>query len=186
MNGLKALALDLFVMLREYLTSKKVLTAALTTLAGAFIKDPVLRDRAIAGGIFLIGAFAYVDRAKASPGGKEAVEGAIKTALLGELDRILKALATATPAAAAAPAPGLTAAEHAGLIKNALKETLLDLLDRARVDTAPPPVVVPTVTVGPAPIGVAVPSTTITTSTTTQTAPGFVAVPAALPAGGNR
>lgn len=141
---MKAFLLSLLVMLREFLTSKKVLTAALTAVAGAFIKDPAVRDRVVAAGLFLLTAIAAVDHATASAGGKTT-----------------------------AGAKTTTPEEHAAAISAAVKALLLEGLDRA-LKAATPPVVMPTVRVGPAPIGVAVPSTTVTV--TTQ--PGFTGVAA--------
>lgn len=140
---MKAFLLSLLVMLREFLTSKKVLTAALTAVAGAFIKDPAVRDRVVAAGLFLLTAIAAVDHATASAGGKTTV-GAKTT----------------------------TPEEHAAAVSAAVKALLLEGLDRA-LKAATPPVVVPIVSVGPAPHGVSVPSTTVTV-----TQPGFAGVAA--------
>jgi hypothetical protein len=67
---MKALLLSLGAMLREYLTSKKVLTAVLTALAGVFIKDAAVRDRVVAVGMTLIAALAVVDHGKATAGAR--------------------------------------------------------------------------------------------------------------------
>ncbi len=63
---MKALLASLLVMLRDFVTSKKVLTAILTAAAGALIKDPTVRDRVVAAGLTLLGAQAMTDHGKAA------------------------------------------------------------------------------------------------------------------------
>lgn len=68
---MKTLA-PLLAMLREWITSKKVLTAILTAVAGVLIRDHELRDRVMAVGVVLLGAQGANDAGK----GKAEVEAA--------------------------------------------------------------------------------------------------------------
>jgi hypothetical protein len=60
-----ALLATLRTLLIDYLTSKKVLTAILTSLAAAFIPDAVIRDRVVAAGLALLGMQGLADVGKA-------------------------------------------------------------------------------------------------------------------------
>jgi hypothetical protein len=64
-DALKKLGICLWVMLHDFLTSKKVLTAILTSVAGIVIKDPATREHVLAVGITLIGGQAIQDFGKA-------------------------------------------------------------------------------------------------------------------------
>lgn len=80
---MKAFLLLLLGMLRDFVTSKKVLTAVLTAVAGALIKDPTTRDRIVAIGLMLLGGQALTDHGKAAEEVKAAV--AAKAPLSGSI-----------------------------------------------------------------------------------------------------
>ena len=63
---MKALLLELALMLRDFATSKKVLTALLTGLASVLVKDPTTRTHAVEIGLVLIGGQALTDHGKAA------------------------------------------------------------------------------------------------------------------------
>ncbi len=72
-DELRKLGACLWVMLRDFVTSKKVLTALLTAGAGLFIKDPDARDRVVAAGLALLVAQGATDAGKAAAVTKAAV-----------------------------------------------------------------------------------------------------------------
>lgn len=65
-DALKKLGVCLWAMLHEYLTSKKVVTFVLTSLAAKFIADPSVRDRVVAAGLALLVAQGAQDAGKAA------------------------------------------------------------------------------------------------------------------------
>lgn len=64
--ALLKLGICLWAMLHDFLTSKKVLTAALTTVVGALVKDPATRDHVIEVGVVLLAAQGATDLGKAA------------------------------------------------------------------------------------------------------------------------
>lgn len=73
---MKAFLLLLLVMLRDFVTSKKVLTAVLTGVAGLAVKDPAMRTRVIEIGLVLLGAQGLTDHGKAAAEVKAAAPAA--------------------------------------------------------------------------------------------------------------
>lgn len=63
---MKAFSLLLLGMLREYATSKKVLTAVLTALVPLVVHDPVIREWVMGSGLTLLLALAAQDHGKAA------------------------------------------------------------------------------------------------------------------------
>jgi len=63
---LLALAITLRTLLVDYLSSKKVLTAILTSLAAVFIDDPGIRDRVVLAGLSLLGVQGLTDVGKSA------------------------------------------------------------------------------------------------------------------------
>lgn len=57
---------SLFVMLKDFVTSKKVLTAAITAVATALIKDPGLRTNVVEIGAVLLAGQGLADHGKAA------------------------------------------------------------------------------------------------------------------------
>lgn len=74
---LKALGVCLWRMLVEFVTSKKVLTAVLTSVAGLVIKDPATRDHVLAVGVTLIGGIAIADAGKVAAAKKADAASAV-------------------------------------------------------------------------------------------------------------
>jgi hypothetical protein len=64
--ALLRLGVCLWAMLHDFLTSKKVLTAILTAVAGVAIKDPDTRDRVVTVGVGLLVAQGATDAGKAA------------------------------------------------------------------------------------------------------------------------
>jgi len=64
-DELKQLGVLFWRMLVEFLTSKKVMTAILTTVAAVFVKDPATRDKIVEAGLALLIGIGLTDFGKA-------------------------------------------------------------------------------------------------------------------------
>lgn len=108
MQALKGFAVSVLVMLRDFVTSKKVLTAVLTAGATYFVKDTAIRDRVVAIGLILIGGQALADHgataAKVNASSADLLQSALESLKEHVTAAATSALASSTAAAPAAAA----------------------------------------------------------------------------------